>query len=326
MKFDWPENFERIPGDEWVERPLADLALKYNTVENHGWYSNLDRTLELLHEFLRDGNVLVDYSGGTGILASRMFNTAPDIRVGVAIVDASPKFLRLALERFRDDERVAFRWIRYVKPERRLQLLDEVFHLEADAITSTNAIHLYYDLDDTLRSWFRVLKPGGHVFVQSGNIRVPEMPANHWIIDETVEAIHEQARTIARENDRYARWRPVLDDTGRMKRYARLRKKYFLPVRPLEHYLDAMKSTGLKIEDVETRTIVASVAEWYEFLGAYHDGVLGWAGGVEKIDGTAPGKDDMVDRLALMRSAMERTFEGRASFDCCWTYINAHRA
>ena len=42
-----------------------------------------------------------------------------------------------------------------------------------DAISSTNAIHLYYDLEDTLRSWTRVLKPGASCFVQSGNIGNP---------------------------------------------------------------------------------------------------------------------------------------------------------
>ena len=121
------------------------------------------------------------------------------------IVDSSPKFLRVALERFRDDERVAFRRLRYLKDEKRLELLEEVRRpraFRADAIVSTNAIHLYYDLEDTLRSWARVLEPGGRVFVNSGNVRNPSARPNEWIIDETVYVIHEVATGIVRTDPR----------------------------------------------------------------------------------------------------------------------------
>ena len=81
-------------------------------------------------------------------------------------MDVSSKFLRVALESFRDDERVVFRLLRWLKAEKRLQSLDEVVGSDlldrgADAITSTNAIHLYYDLDETLASWACVLRSRG---------------------------------------------------------------------------------------------------------------------------------------------------------------------
>ncbi|HEX5136894.1 MAG TPA: class I SAM-dependent methyltransferase, partial [Planctomycetota bacterium] len=211
MALAWPAGFPRVPDEAWVKSPLETLALKYDTVEDHGWYENLEPTVDDLAAFLRDGQVLVDYSGGTGILLDRLVRRVPQLAAGLLLVDSSPKFLRLALEKLGHDGRVAFRWIRYLKEERRLQKLDEVVPegFVADAIASTNAIHLYYGLDETLRSWKKVLRKGGRAFVQSGNIRNPSAAPGEWIIDETVEAIHRAALAIVTDGSRWARYRGV---------------------------------------------------------------------------------------------------------------------
>ena len=36
------------------------------------------------------------------------------------------------------------------------------------------------------------------------------------------------------------------------------------------------------------KTIVADVEEWFELMTAYHDAVLGWVGGNQKLDGRPP--------------------------------------
>jgi ubiquinone/menaquinone biosynthesis C-methylase UbiE len=321
MAYAWPPGFRRVPDEPWVSGPLETLALKYDTVEGHGWYENLEPTVDDLVRCLRDGDVLVDYSGGTGILADRLLRRVPEIAAGILLVDASPKFLRLALEKLGHDGRIAFRWIRYLKEERRLQRLDEVVPpgFSANALVSTNAIHLYYGLDETLGSWRRVLKPGGRAFVQSGNIHNPAAAEGEWIIDETVEAIHRAALGIVAGDERWARYRGVPN----LEAYDELRAKYFLPVRPLAYYLDALRGAGFTIESVRNRTIEAGVEEWYDFLAVYHEGVLGWVGGVERIEGRAPSAEAVRDRLTLIRAAMDRVFRGRDRFDCCWTYITA---
>src|SRR6187399_2734141 len=125
MAFDWG-TFERIPDEDWVSQPVDALGLHYDTVENHGWYKNLDLTVEQLADDLREGQVLLDYSGGTGILLDRLRLQILDRPVGMVIVDSSPKFLRIALDRFRSDERVAFRRLRYVKELSRLEYVNEV--------------------------------------------------------------------------------------------------------------------------------------------------------------------------------------------------------
>jgi len=326
--FSWPDGFPRIPDEEWVERPVDAFGLHYDTVENHGWYRNLDLTVEQLAGDLRDGDVLVDYSGGTGILLDRLRLRIFDRRVGMLIADSSPKFLRVALDRFRGDERVAFRRLHYLKEERRLQYVDEAVgegFPGADHLVSTNAIHLYDDLDGTLRGWARVLRPGGRVRINSGNLRNPRAAENEWIIDETVYVVHEVATGLVRADPAYAAYRAVLDDEERMRAYLDWRDRVFLPPRPLDFYLEALGRAGFELEDVAERTIEADVEEWYEFLAAYADAVLGWVGGSAKVDGVPASEEAARDRLSLLHRALTTIFGGRPTFRCCWTYITARR-
>ena len=61
--------------------------------------------------------------------------------------------------------------------------------------------------------------------------------------------------------------------------------------------------------------------EWYEFLCAYHDAVLGWVGGTRRIEGTPPTAEAVRDRLRLIRQAIDLLFGPRPTFRACWTYI-----
>jgi ubiquinone/menaquinone biosynthesis C-methylase UbiE len=323
--FAWPVGFERIPGEEWVDAPLDAFGLHYDTVENHGWYRNLDLTVEQLAADLTAGDVLIDYSGGTGILLDRLRLRIFDRPSGMIIVDSSPKFLRVALEKFRHDERIAFRRLRFFKDERRLEYVHEVLppELTAKVLVSTNAIHLYDDLENTLRSWQRVLEPGGRVRINSGNVRNPRAGESEWIIDETVYVVHEVASGLVRTDDRWAAYREVLEDEERMQAYLAYRDRVFLAPRPLDFYLDALRTGGFEIEEVTERTIEADVEEWYEFLAAYADAVLGWVGGSAKVDGRPAAEQAVADRNVLLHEALEVIFGGRPTFRCCWTYITA---
>ena len=70
-------------------------------------------------------------------------------------------------------------------------------------------------------------------------------------------------------------------------------------------------------------TIEARVSEWFEFLTAYHDAVLGWVGGTaNRWRQPTPA---VRDRLHLIRHAMETLFGGRPSFNACWTYVTARK-
>jgi SAM-dependent methyltransferase len=329
--FTWPAGFERIPDEDWTNAPLSDSGLAYDHVNEHGWYSNLDRTVELLAAYLDDGDVLIDYSGGTGILVDRLRLRMFQRAVGVVVVDASGKFLRVAHEKYADDPRFAARLLRFIKDEKRLQTLDEVLGpalLErgVEAIVAANAIHLYPDLDEVAQAWVRALRPGGRVFINSGNLRNPRAKPGEWILDETVWVIDDLAESLVRSDPRYEAYREVLDDPDRMQAHRAHRDRVFLRPRPLAYYTDALTRNGLTITDVDQATIVAAVDDWFELMTAYHDAVLGWVGGTRRVEGQEPGEDVVQDRLAIMRHAIETIFGGRRTFNACWTYITAERA
>jgi SAM-dependent methyltransferase len=324
--FVWPAGWRRIPDEDWTREAVDAFGEAYDQVDRHSWYSNLNPTVEELSHLLRDGDVFVDYSGGTGILLDRLKLRMFDVRAGCVIVDSSPKFLRVALEKFRDDPDVGLRLLRFLKPEKRLQRLDEVLDAallerKVDAIVSTNAIHLYPDLADTVGSWLRALRSGGHVLVNSGNIRNPRARRNEWILDETVWVVGDLAEGLVRNDPRYERYREDLDDEERMAAHHAYRDKVFLHPRPLDLYLETLEVAGLKVESVREASIEARVDDWYELLRTYNDAVLGWVGGTEKIDGAPPSPEAVDDRLALIRHAMDVLFHGRPKFQACWTYI-----
>jgi SAM-dependent methyltransferase len=326
-EFRWPSGFVPVPADDWTRQEIDDTALAYDHVDEHGWYSNLNPTVDEIAATVRDGDIVLDYSGGTGILLDRLRLRIFERPVGWLLVDASAKFLRLALEKYRADPRVGVRLLRFLKDDKRLETLDEVLGEQlltrgVDVIVAANAIHLYPDLDQVAAAWVRALKPGGKVFINSGNLRNPRAAAGEWILDETVWVINDIAEGIVRSEPEYAKYRPVLDNAERMRAHAQQRDRVFLKPRPLEYYTAALSAAGLTVTEVREKTIVADVHEWFELMTAYHESVLGWVGGTKKLDGESAAPEALDDRLTIMRRAMETIFGGRSSFNACWTYIS----
>lgn len=327
--FDWPAGFDRIPDEGWTREPVDEFGLNYDSIGAHGWYRNLEPTVAEVLTALDENQILIDYSGGTGILAKRILANVT-YPIGIINVDASPKFLRVALENFRDDERVAFRLLPWLKQEKRLRLLDEVLDPPvldrgADVITSTNAIHLYDNLAETLESWSNAQRPGGLALISSANLRNPNCRPGDWIIDETVARVNEIAADLVAREPSFEQYRDTLEDTTRMAQHTKLREKVFVPVRPLELYLDAFTDAGYTALHTFTSTIYAQVDEWCDLLHTYHDGVLSWVGGSEKVEGHAPTDTAIKHRLFLIKYSLEKLFTGRDAFPCNWTYITCRR-
>jgi SAM-dependent methyltransferase len=329
--FAWPAGFDRVPDEEWTRAPLSEAGLAYDHVDKHGWYSNLDRSVQQLADHLRDGDVLVDYSGGTGILLDRLRLRIFDRAVGTIVVDASAKFLRVAQNKYDDDPLFAARLLHFDKQQRRLETLDDALGPEllqrgVDAIAAVNAIHLYPDLDEVASSWVRALKPGGRVFINSGNLRNPNARPGEWILDETVWVINDLAESLVRSDPAYAQYRAVLDDSERLAEHHAHRDRVFMQPRPLAYYTDALTRNGLTVTDVSQATIIADVYEWFELMKAYHEAVLGWVGGTKRIEGEQPSEEAVKDRLTIMSHAIDTIFGGRETFTACWTYITAEKA
>ncbi|MEA3202695.1 MAG: hypothetical protein QOI63_361 [Thermoplasmata archaeon] len=313
--------FQPVPAQAWTAAPVDPFARAYDGLRHHTWYHNLDPTVEETARWLRGGGRAIDYSGGTGILTERLLPRMPDT-AGLLNVDASPKFLRLALEKFGQDPRCAFRLLEYLPKERRLQTLAECAPglPRVDGIVCANAIHLYPDVPGTAAGWHAALRPGGRLHVQSGNIARGN-GADAWVIDATVQAAHDQAVQLVAGDARWKAYRGVLDDPARMAQYAELRNKYFLPIRPLGQYEAWLRAAGFTVEQVRHRDVEVRLDEWTQFLSVYHEGVLPWVGGTEKIDGRAPSAQAVQDRQDLLAEGL-RLAVG-PSFTAEWTYIDA---
>lgn len=321
----WPAGVDRVPDEPWTQARVDQLAKDYDTVEQHGWYTNLDFTVSELVHRVDDGDIVLDYSGGTGILADQLLSlTEREIRV--LLVDSSRKFLRLAIEKLGEDPRVAFRLIAYLEDEGRLERVDEILEpalVEEGirAIVSTNAIHLYYDLEDTLSSWRRIIREDGFVHAQSGSIDRASRPEDRWILDATVKAVDEAARRIVQEDDAFARHRSRLQDEDLMAEYESLRDRFFQPARDLSYYTDRFEQAGFTVESVKHRPIPVDVGEWAQFLTVYHEGVLGWVGGSDRVEDATPSPQDVQDREALIEAGLERVMEDARTFEAEWTYV-----
>lgn len=333
MQDPWPPGFACITDAAWTRQPIDALALGYDQVDRHGWYANLDATVAQLADVIRDGDVLVDHSGGTGILVGRLLRRIGDRRFGVVVADASPKFLRLALEKFGADARVAYRLLEVSKSTGQVQALESAMPElvgRIAVVACTNAVHLYPDVGAAANSWARMLRPGGRLLVQSGNIALPPgrpttasggEPA--WIIEDTVEAVQEAARRIVEEESRFASHRAMLSNEAAMAAHATHRRRVFLPTRPLAHYVSAIEGARFTMDSVEHRIIRATTEDWFDFLKVYHEAVLGWVGGTQRIEGRPPGQEALRDRMDLLRAALDAVVG--AEFNAVWTYLAAHR-
>jgi hypothetical protein len=79
-EFTWPGDFVRIPDEEWTRLPVDEFGLNCDDVGNHGWYKNLELTIAQVLAALAPGDLLVDYSSGTGILTRRLFESVDTLR------------------------------------------------------------------------------------------------------------------------------------------------------------------------------------------------------------------------------------------------------
>ena len=79
----------------------------------------MDNTVNQISRDISEGDIILAYSGGAGILANRLLsNLGKSSYLGILIVDFSPKFLRLAIEKLKSDSRAAYRLISFKKGEK----------------------------------------------------------------------------------------------------------------------------------------------------------------------------------------------------------------
>lgn len=315
---------ERVLDKSIFRTEISDFALDYDNVKNHTWYDNLDYLISLSKSYFNGDDFIMDYSCGTGIFPERLIAQTSDYPK-ILMVDSSPKYLSLAYNKFADNDKFYFRLMNFLRTEKRLQRLEEIFEDNyqnfLNGIVCTNAIHLYPNIYETIDSWNKMLLKGGKLLINSGNIYNPMMNSQSKLIDQTVEEINNVSSEIVRGESRYNKYYEYIENMDYKNKHDELRKKYFLPVRDINEYVEALRRNNFKIIEIKAIDLDVKVSEWYDFLKVYHEGVLGWVGGAEKITGIKPTNEQITDRLDLIKESLQIIFNGDNNFKACWNYI-----
>jgi len=315
---------DKIIDESFLKSDVTEFALGYDKVKNHTWYDNLNYMVDLSKKYFNDDDFIMDYSCGTGIFPERLLKSTVSCP-RILMMDSSPKYLKLSYDKFGNNYKFFFRLMKYLKEENRLQTIDESMGEDykelLNGIICTNAIHLYPTISDTIKSWNKLLVKGGKLLINSGNIYNPLMGADTKLIDQTVNEIAKLSFDIVKENSKYSKYIDLIEDFGYINKHNTLRDKYFLPIRPINFYTDELIKNRFKIVEVKTIDIGAKVDEWFDFLKVYHEGVLGWIGGVNKITGVDPKENEVEDRIDIIKLALNKMFNNKNDFKACWNYI-----
>jgi len=315
---------EKLIDESFLKSDVTEFALGYDRVKNHTWYDNLNYLVELSNEYFNDDDFIMDYSCGTGIFPERLLKSTISCP-RILMMDSSPKYLKLSYDKFGNNYKFFFRLMKYLKEENRLQTIDESMGKDykelLDGIICTNAIHLYPTISDTIKSWDKLLVKGGKLLINSGNIFNSSMDSESKLIDQTVNEIAKLSYRIVKETPKYSKYSDLINDVDYIKKHDSLRDKYFLPVKNIEYYTDEILKNNFKILEIKTINIDAKVDEWFEFLKVYHEGIISWVGGANKITGVEPKKDAVEDRIDIIKLALNEMFNNNNDFKACWNYI-----
>lgn len=305
--------------DEKIKNsPITEFALGYDEVKHHDWYNNLDYLVKLSGDFFSNDSFIMDYSCGTGIFCERLKQVG--LNPSVLMVDASLKYLRLAYEKFKEEQSYSFRLLD-LKKKINDSIVDDLDQ-KLDGIICANAIHLYPTIDETIIGWNNLLKKGGKLLINSGNIDNPRMKTpTSVLIDQTVNDIFKLSFDIVKNNKSYHQYLSKLSDVAYLEKYAKLKDKYFLPIRNIDYYVDSLHKNGFVVNEIKTIDIESNVKEWFDFLKVYDEGILGWIGGVYKVSGDLVDLTDIQNRLDIMEEAINIIFNNKNSFTASWNYI-----
>lgn len=315
---------DKIIDDEFLKSDVTEFALGYDKVKNHTWYDNLDYLVKLANEYFGEDDLIMDYSCGTGIFCERLLKIKID-SPRILMLDSSPKYLKLSYEKFHRNYKFFFRLIKFIKEENRLQTIEESIGTKSsellDGIVCSNAVHLYPNIEDTIKSWYNILVKGGKLLINSGNILNPNMDSSSVLIDQTVNDIAKISYDIVTNDPKYSKYVDLIQNFEYINKHDKLRDKYFLPIRPIDFYTEELTKNGFKMIEVKTENIEARVDEWFDFLKVYHEGIIGWIGGSKKITGIEPTEEEINDRIEIIKTALNIIFENNNDFKACWNYI-----
>lgn len=329
LDYGWPTGIVRIPGEDWTRDAIDESALRYDKHENNVFGATWDPVIAQVLSVLNENTIMVDYSCGTGQFTERIlrhFNGS----IRILNVDVSPRYMRIAVDRFRDDRRVALRLLGKDRNGGKLERLDTVAKeiIEepgVDVLTATNAIHLYPDLQATLESWYRVLRPGGLVIFTTGDMISSSGASSSWSLHDAVGTVNDLAKEVIEKEPMFKKYLTKIGDSDILEKYSALRKRVYPSPKSIDLYLKLLSDVGIPAQYHFERTINVSIEDMIDALAPYHDIVLGWVGGSKKVEGYSPTPESVHDRLFLIRYCVEKLYASREYYQFGWKYFTCKK-
>lgn len=126
------------------------------------WKDYLDHTHK---EFLRridtnENDILLDVSGGTGLLAKILIDNSLPFKQYI-INDPSTQMLATAKDRHSENERISYTNYRAEQLHFDTNQFDRIFCL--------NSFHFFSSQQQVLDQFYKLLKPGGHLYILDWN-------------------------------------------------------------------------------------------------------------------------------------------------------------
>lgn len=312
----------------WIpNKPPSVGAIAYHdAVAKSSWHKeNVEELIRIIKEKIKNNDIVVDFGAGTGSSAIYLLKHLKNIKL--ILVDNSASWLGYAYEILHLNKHVSF-FLLEKKGNKYLKLDEVVGKNIADHIVSANTVHLIPNLLETFRGIHNTLKNNGTFTIQSGNIMKLTRKKGVLTIDDSINAVHDIALEIIRSESKFSKYKKSLEK--RIYEQIHQRKFVFPAPRPVQHYLNVLKSAGFKKETATYRLIHVKYNDWLNFLRVrrLQAGILPEIGGKNATPQEEKDRDIIITKAALklFTKIIEQNINANnKSFTAEWTYIHAKK-
>ena len=313
----------------WLpNKPASRGATAYhNAVVNTSWHKeNIKELIKIIKEKIKADDIVVDFGTGTGTSAIYLLrNLAPNFKL--LLVDNSPSWLTYAYEILHKNKNVSFFLLG--KKVNRYMTLDETIGKNcADHVVSANTVHLILNIKEAFKGIYNALKNSGTFTFQSGNIVPTSKKRGILMIDDSINNIHDIALDTIRIDSAFSKYKNGLDK--RIKEQDHQRKFVFPSPRPIEYYLEILKSVGFKNHKVTCKHIKVNYDDWLNFVRVrrLQAGILPEIGGKDASTKEEKDRDTIITKASheFFRKLKKQNSQASArSFTAEWIYVYAEK-
>ncbi|MBS3105343.1 methyltransferase domain-containing protein [Candidatus Woesearchaeota archaeon] len=281
------------------DKPASKGATAFHdAVFNSSWLKDILYELAaIVRPKIKNGDIVVDFGAGTGTSSILLLKHLKQ-SISLWLVDNSQSWLGKAYELLHGFPNVDY-FILEKKGNAYATLAETIGSGAADHVISANTIHLIADVGDVFSGISLALKKGGTFTFQTGNFLREKRPEGALMIDDTVKIVHDIALDIVRTDPKFAIYRKSLDK--RIATEESQRRFVFPDPRPIEFYLDALKTSGFKYDAPIYIPVKVRYDDWLNFLRVkrLQAGILPEVGGKEPSPQEEEDRDALITRGAL---------------------------